>query len=118
MPSYLASFTLKSITEPTGSSIGSAAITPFCTATPDVVTSPLQYAVALKGMRAPGAGGATGSKSRSSASGSIENFESGIVTPYNHTNAPIASKVTNAFQRIERANPIQKRRPAGDAQAF
>src|SRR5215813_11025745 len=106
MPSYLPSFTLKSITEPTGSNVGSAAITPFCTATPEVVTRPLQYAVALKGMRAPGAGGATGSKRRSSASGNIENFESGIVTPYNHTNPPIASNVTNAFHRIERANPI------------
>src|SRR5690242_20862363 len=118
MPSYFASFTLKSITEPTGSSAGSAAITPFCTATPDVVTRPLQYAVALKGMRAPGAGGATGSNSRSSANGSIENFESGIVTPYNHTNPPIASNVTNAFHRIERANPMQKRVPERDAQAF
>src|SRR5215813_12733120 len=112
MPSYLESLTLKSITDPTGSRVGSAAITPFCTATPELVTSPLQYAVALNAMRAPGAGGALGSKSRSRASGSIENFESGMVTSYSDTNPPIARRVTTPFNRIDCASRIRRRSPS------
>src|SRR5439155_12052117 len=109
MPSYLASLTLKSITDPTGSRVGSAAITPFCTATPELVTNPLQYAVELKATRAPGAGGALGSRNRSNASGNIENFESGIVTSYRPTKPPTEMAVTKAFHQNARASRIQCR---------
>jgi hypothetical protein len=42
MPLYRVSIDSISMTEPTGSSCGSAAATPVCAATPDVVVTPLQ----------------------------------------------------------------------------
>src|SRR5262249_16385716 len=61
MPLYLPGSESTSITDPTGSSSGSAATTPVCAATPEVVTIPLQYALALKARREPGSGSAKGS---------------------------------------------------------
>ena len=51
------------MTEPTGSSVGSAAATPVRGQTPEAVTSPLQYAVAVNRSLAPGDGTAEASRS-------------------------------------------------------
>src|SRR5579871_29209 len=88
------------MTEPTGSNSGSAATMPLCAATPAVVTSPLQYAVALKARRAPGIGSAIVS---CSVACRAAYFESSAVTSYSDTNANAATTVTTAFRQRDLA---------------
>src|SRR5436189_4147912 len=96
MPLYLVGSESISSTEPTGSSSGSAAATPLCTATPDAVTRPLQYAVALNASREPGSGGAEVSCSVASRAAY---FESSAVTSYSDTKPTAATAVTMVFRQ-------------------
>src|SRR5438552_15244841 len=91
MPLYLDGNESISITVPTGRISGSAAATPLCTATPDAVTRPLQYAVALNARRDPGSGGAEVSWTVASRAAY---FESRAVTSYSDTNPTAATAVT------------------------
>src|SRR5688500_7133024 len=86
---------------------GSDAATPAWAATPALVTSPLQYAVAVKSTRTPGVGAPAGPGSGVwNPRGSIECFESRIVTSSSHTNIPAARVVANAFSQKDRAISI------------
>src|SRR6267142_4831419 len=96
MPLYLAGSDSTSMTVPTGSSSGSAAAMPLWTATPDAVSRPLQYAVALNASRAPGAGSAVVSRR---TAWRAAYFESSAVTSWNDTNATAATGVTNVFRQ-------------------
>src|SRR5437868_11162732 len=91
MPLYLCGRESTSTTDPTGRSSGSAATTPVCAATPEVVTRPLQYAVALKASRDPGSGSASVS---CSVAKRATYFESSAVTSYIETKAQAAMPVT------------------------
>src|SRR5438105_1119606 len=88
-----------STTDPTGSSDGSAAATPLCTATPAVVIIPLQYAVALNATRSPGTGSAIVSWRVASRAAY---FESRMVTSYKEAKAMAAIAVTIVFPQNER----------------
>src|SRR3954453_4616122 len=91
MPLYFGGSESSSTTEPTGSSSGSAAATPFCAGTPEAVTMPLQYAVALKASRAPGSGRAAVS---CSVAKRATYLESSAVTSYSDTKPTAAIAVT------------------------
>src|SRR6185312_15081532 len=100
-----------STTDPTGSSDGSDAATPFCAGTPEVVVMPLQYAVAPNVSRAPGVGAAA-------ASGGIiwrvAYFESSARTSYSDTKLPTAIAVTRLFRQNEPEMIIAVSIQAGD----
>src|SRR5438067_5730318 len=100
MPLYFAGSESTSTTEPTDSSSGSAAAMPLCTATPDVVCIPLQYAVALNATRAPGEG--TAVVSRSTACRAAYR-ESSAVTSYSETNPHAATAVATLFRQTDSA---------------
>src|SRR5688572_15661232 len=85
--------------DPSGSRVGSDAATPDWAATPAAVTSPLQYAVASKERRAPGAGG----RASITAPGLQGASESSIVTSYDETKLTAATAVTSAFRRSDAA---------------
>src|SRR5215813_4338211 len=91
MPLYLPGSESTSITDPTGSSSGSAATTPVCAATPEVVTIPLQYALALKARREPGSGSA---KVSCRVARRATYFESSAFTSYIETKQHAAIPVT------------------------
>src|SRR6266850_7634775 len=84
------------MTEPTGNSSGSAATMPLWTATPDAVSRPLQYAVALNATRAPGEGSAVVSRW---IAWRAAYFESSAVTSYIDTKQPTATAVTKLFRQ-------------------
>src|SRR5216684_8288315 len=111
MPLYLGGSEPISRTEPTGSSSGSAAATPLWTATPDAVTRPLQYAVALNARRAPGSGGAEVSCSVASRA---TYFESSAVTSYSDTN-PTAANAVTIVRRQKRPEMIMTNQKGGKA---
>src|SRR2546422_10142428 len=98
MPLYFGGSSSSWMMEPIGSSSGSAAAMPDCTATPAVVTMPLQYAVALNARCAPGAGRAEDSPN---VARRAAYFESSIVASKNHTKAPAATTVTAVFRQKE-----------------
>src|SRR5579872_2422964 len=98
MPLYACGRPSSSTTDPTGSSSGSEATTPLCTATPEDVIMPLQYAVALNARRAPGIGSADVS---CMVACRAAYFESRIVVSYSDTNATAATLVTIAFRQKE-----------------
>src|SRR5476649_1657595 len=98
MPLYGCGSESISTTEPTGSSSGSDAATPLWTATPDAVTMPLQYAVALKASLEPGIGRADVS---CMVACRAAYFESRIVVSYSDTKPTAATKVTTAFRQKE-----------------
>src|SRR5438067_3645675 len=108
MPLYLVGSESISSTEPTGRISGSAAATPLCTATPDAVTRPLQYAVALNARRDPGSGGAEVSCSVASRAAY---FESSAVTSYSDTN-PTAAIAVTIVRRQKRSEIITARQKA------
>src|SRR5712672_3285059 len=91
MPLYFCGSESISITEPTGSSSGSAAATPLWTGTPDAVVIPLQYAVALNARREPGSGSVDISCRVASRA---TYFESSAVTSYSDTKPTAAIAVT------------------------
>src|SRR6266850_3138912 len=84
------------MTEPTGNSSGSAATMPLWTATPDAVSRPLQYAVALNATRAPGEGSAVVSRR---IAWRAAYFESSAVTSYIDTKQPTATVGTTLFRQ-------------------
>src|SRR5258708_18292317 len=88
MPLYLGPNEASSRTDPTGRISGSAAATPLWTATPDAVTRPLQYAVALNARRDPGSGGAEGS---CSVAPRPAHFEARAVTSVSDPKTPPAN---------------------------
>src|SRR3954452_19097703 len=96
MPLYFCGSESTSTTVPTGSSSGSAATTPLWTATPEAVTSPLQYAVAVKARRDPGIGSAVAS---CSVARRATYFESSAVTSYSDTKPTAAIAVTIVFRQ-------------------
>src|SRR2546421_8974184 len=100
MPLYLDGSESTSITEPTGSSSGSAAAIPACTATPAVVTIPLQYAVALNARRAPGIGTPTVS---CIVACRAAYFESSAVTSYSEAKLHAATAVRMTFRHTDLA---------------
>src|SRR6266850_3004851 len=116
MPLYLGPNESSSRTDPTGRISGSAAATPLWTATPDAVTRPLQYAVALNARRDPGSGGAEVSCSVASRAAY---FESSAVTSYSDTNPTAATAVTivRRQKRLEMIMTNQKGRKAGGQKA-
>src|SRR6185295_16854371 len=96
MPLYFCGSDSISTTVPTGSSCGSAAAMPRWTGTPEAVTMPLQYAVALNETRVPGTGRANVSWSVASRAAY---FESSAVTSKNDTKPIAATVVTMAFRQ-------------------
>src|SRR5712691_10543049 len=108
MPLYFGGNEPRSRTDPTGRISGSAAATPLWTATPDAVTRPLQYAVALNARRAPGSGGAEVSCSVASRA---TYFESSAVTSYNDTK-PTAAIAVTIIRRQKRSEIIMVGRKA------
>src|SRR5262245_10572063 len=101
MPSYRPLGESRSTTDPTGRTSGSAARIPLCAATPDVVASPLQYAVAPKVTRAPGEGKAVISWRTPCRAAYLE---SRIVTSYSDANTAAANAVTKPFRQAELAS--------------
>src|SRR6476659_6481240 len=87
------------MTEPTGSSAGSAAAMPDRTFTPDVVVVPLQYAVALNDRCVPG----PGSGPTSAAGPSLRpKRESRILVWERNTKAVTTTSVASTFRRMDR----------------
>src|SRR5258708_27538107 len=93
MPLYLGPNEASSRTDPTGRISGSAAATPLWTATPDAVTRPLQYAVALNARRDPGSGGAEGSCSVASRAADLQSMAPTSDTDTKPTAATAATSV-------------------------
>jgi hypothetical protein len=83
-------------TVPTGRIDGSAAAMPLRTPTPDAVVVPLQYAVALKGSRAPGNGDPSGLVIVSQAA----LRESRIWLSYINTNPTTAARSTVTLSQV------------------
>ena len=114
MPSYLGSFTLKSITEPTGSNVGSAAIDAFLDG--DARGRHQTFAV--------GGGAESNPRARRRRRARIEEplerqrqhrklriGDRDFVQP--HERRPTASSVTKAFHRNERASRIRRENSSG-----
>src|SRR5438128_2617753 len=102
MPLYFCGRESISTTDPTGSSSGSAAATPFWAGTPEAVTIPLQYAVAVNARREPGSGSTDASCSIASRATYLE---SSAVTSYSETK-PIAAIAVTIVLRQKRPEMI------------
>src|SRR5918994_4916304 len=91
------------MTDPTGRRSGSAAAIPRRTFTPDAVVVPLQYAVAVKRSRRPGAGRAVSSRSSAWRAAWRESY---TVTSYSRAKATAAVPVAMILRPVERDSSI------------